>query len=83
MRDTPVQKLEYPRPHPGYYTMAGLRVSRRNLCGAAESYATIYDEFSTFARIFERSSTFRVRPPEVPRRYFMMRGVRLFLTGTS
>ena len=63
--------------------MAGLRVSRENLCGASESYAKKYDEFSTFATIFERSSTFRVRPPEVPRRYFMMLSVRLFLTGTS
>ena len=48
-----------------YYTMAGLRVSRENLCGAKESYATNYEEFATFGEIFHEDGRFRVRPPEV------------------
>ena len=48
-----------------YYTIAGLRVSRENLCGAKESYATIYEEFATFGEIFHEDGRFRVRPPGI------------------
>ena len=47
---TPVQKLEYPRPHPGYYTMAGLRVSRENLRGVMHRFAAIYEDFCVFTK---------------------------------
>ena len=61
---TPVLKLKYPRPHPGYYTMAGLRVSRKNLCGAGESFGEISEEFGTFRRISREARGFSRPAPE-------------------
>jgi hypothetical protein len=44
--------------------MAGLRVSRRNLCGAAESFGKISEEFGTFRRISREARGFSRPAPE-------------------
>ena len=60
-----VQKLEIsPRPHPGYYTIAGLRVSRRNLRGVMHRFAAIYEDFGTFRRISREARGFSRPAPE-------------------